>query len=49
MPAQLNHTYDDALEYLYDGVPLFRYVYRPRTPQRESPKPYFYPLHTLSG
>jgi len=49
MRPQLNHTYEDALEYLYDGVLLFRYVYRPQTPQRESPKPYFYPLHTLSG
>jgi hypothetical protein len=49
MRAQLNHTYDDALEYLYNGVSLFRYVYRPQTPQLESPKPYFYPLHTLSG
>ena len=49
MKPQLNHTFDDALEYLYDGVPLFRYVYRPQTPQLESPKPYFHPLHTLAG
>jgi len=49
MPAQLNHTYDDALEYVYDGVPLCRHVYRPQTPRLESPKPYFYPLRTLSG
>jgi hypothetical protein len=49
MRVQLNHIYDDALEYIYDGVPLFRYVYRPQTRQLESPKPYLHPLHTLAG
>jgi hypothetical protein len=28
---------------------LFRYVYRPRDPQLESPRPYFHPLRTLGG
>ena len=49
MHAELNHSYNECLEYVYDGVTLFRYVYRPRTPQVESPKPYFHPLHTLAG
>ncbi|GAA5061299.1 hypothetical protein HNP84_008821 [Thermocatellispora tengchongensis] len=31
------------------GVEVLRYVYRPDMPQRESPKPYFHPLRTLSG
>lgn len=28
---------------------LFEYIYRPEIPSRESPKPYFHPLRTLSG
>ena len=47
--SQLNHIDDNALEYAYSGVSLFRYVYRPKTLQLESPKPRFHPLHTLSG
>lgn len=31
------------------GVEIATYVYRPDTPRQESPKPYFYPLRTLSG
>ncbi|KUO16272.1 hypothetical protein AQJ91_36810 [Streptomyces dysideae] len=31
------------------GVDLATYVYRPNTPLEESPKPYVYPLKTLSG
>jgi hypothetical protein len=47
MHAELNHSYDDAITYVYEGVTLFRYVYRPQTPQFESPKPYFHPLKPL--
>jgi Family of unknown function (DUF6807) len=38
-----------ALTATWDGQDLFRYVYRPRDPQRESPRPYFHPLATLGG
>jgi hypothetical protein len=31
------------------GTEIARYVYRPDTPREESPKPYLYPLRTLSG
>ena len=31
------------------GTDLATYVYRPDTPLEESPKPYIYPLRTLSG
>ncbi|GLY07678.1 MULTISPECIES: PmoA family protein [Actinoplanes] len=30
-------------------VELFTYVYRPETPQLESPKPYLHPIRTLTG
>ncbi len=31
------------------GTELLRYVYAPRTPRLESPRPYFHPLRTLRG
>lgn len=31
------------------GTEIARYVYRPDTPIEESPKPYLYPMRTLSG
>lgn len=46
---QLINTLDSHLELEHDGVPLFRYVYRPQTPSIESPRPYFHPLRTLKG
>ncbi|HEX9995908.1 MAG TPA: PmoA family protein [Abditibacterium sp.] len=46
---QLIHALDSHLELEHEGVALFRYVYRPRTPQIESPRPYFHPLRTLKG
>ncbi len=49
MPLHLTHTYNDALALAYDGQLLFRYIYRPDTPQRESPRPYFHPVHSLAG
>ena len=42
---QVGHTVT-----VHDGeTELFRYVYRPETVQRESPKPYFHPLRTRAG
>lgn len=49
MDIHLDHHHDDAIDYWYDGVQLFRYTYRPQTPQLESPRPFFHPLRTLSG
>ena len=46
---QLIHTLDSHLELEHEGVALFRYVYRPQTPEIESPRPYFHPLRTLKG
>ncbi|HUN31979.1 MAG TPA: PmoA family protein [Trebonia sp.] len=45
-------TADDAgavLTATWDGQDLFHYVYQPRDPQLESPRPYFHPLATLGG
>lgn len=49
MTLQLTEIYNDCIDVRYGGQSLFRYVYRPDTPQFESPKPYFHPMHTLSG
>jgi hypothetical protein len=40
---------DEALELVHEGIDLFRYVFRPTTPARESSRPYFHPLRTLAG
>jgi len=42
---------DDGASVLgcWDGAELFRYVYRPDDPPLESPRPYLYPVRTLSG
>jgi hypothetical protein len=40
---------DGALAATWHGQDLFRYVYQPRDPQRESPRPFFHPLATLGG
>ncbi len=32
-----------------DGRPLFRYVYQPDVPERESPRPYMHPLYSVDG
>jgi hypothetical protein len=45
----LTHEADRSLRVGWRGTELFRYVYRPWDPQRESPRPYFHPLATLSG
>lgn len=49
MTLKLTHIYNDSLQVSYRGQTLFHYVYMPDTPQLESPKPYFHPMHTLSG
>lgn len=40
---------DGAVAFESGGVELFRYVYRPDTPQLESPRPYMHPVRTLRG
>jgi hypothetical protein len=45
----LIHTLHDSIELRYQDRPLFTYVYVPRTPAIESPRPYFHPLCTLAG
>ena len=47
--TQLVHTLDSHIDLIHDDVLLFSYVYRPRTPDVESPRPYFHPLRTLGG
>lgn len=39
----------DALSVHYGQQELFSYVYQPDSPQLESPRPYFHPVHTLGG
>ncbi|HEX2186165.1 MAG TPA: PmoA family protein [Chloroflexota bacterium] len=46
---RLTHHFHDRLEVHYGPVELFRYVYRPQTEARESPKPYLHPIRTLAG
>ena len=38
-----------ALRATWRDVELFRYVFRPRHPQVESPRPYLHPIRTLGG
>ncbi|OLB64361.1 MAG: hypothetical protein AUH94_02165 [Ktedonobacter sp. 13_2_20CM_2_54_8] len=49
MKTTLIHTLHDAIELRYENQPLCTYVYEPKTPAIESPKPYFHPLRTLAG
>ncbi len=49
MTLHLTHTFHDALELRAGNVTLFRYVYEPDTPQLESPRPFFHPVHSLAG
>lgn len=41
--------YGSAVVMMHGDVELCRYVYRPPEPPVESPRPYFYPLRTLTG
>jgi len=46
----LSLAHDDTSAVLRDGdVELFRYVFVPDSPQRESPKPYLDPIRTRAG
>ncbi|MDT0342649.1 DUF6807 domain-containing protein [Streptomyces litchfieldiae] len=45
----IRHDIGTSLAVRDGGIELFRYVYRPDTPELESPKPYLYPLRTRSG
>ncbi|EWM10136.1 PmoA family protein [Kutzneria sp. 744] len=53
MPDAAFHIRDDhastELTVTVAGTEIATYVYRPDTPREESPKPYVYPLRTLSG
>ncbi len=49
MTLHLTHRLNEAVELFAGEQMLLRYVYRPDTPQLESPKPYFHPLYTLAG
>ncbi|SDE18246.1 PmoA family protein [Glycomyces harbinensis] len=49
MTLQARHDIGSSLTVLDGETPLLRYVYRPDTPQLESPKPYLSPLHARSG
>ncbi len=46
---QLIHTVGEDVVARWNGDELFRYVYRPRTPAGESPRPYLHPVRTLAG
>ncbi len=45
----VDHALDRSVTVSSGGVPLFTYVYRPDTAQRESPKPYLHPVRTRAG
>lgn len=49
MKTTVTHTLHDAIEVSYQDQTLFKYVYESKNPTRESPRPYFHPLKTLSG
>lgn len=46
---RLLHRFNDHIEVYYGERLLLRYVYVPRTPAAESPRPYLHPLRTLAG
>ncbi|MBA2573228.1 MAG: PmoA family protein [Nocardioidaceae bacterium] len=46
---RLVHEDGRSIRATWEGEELFRYVYAPWDPQRESPRPYFHPLRTLGG
>ncbi|GCE21858.1 PmoA family protein [Dictyobacter kobayashii] len=49
LKTTLIHTLYDTVALHYEGQPLFSYVYEPKFPARESPRPYFHSLKTLAG
>jgi hypothetical protein len=48
MVMSLRHA-DTEVSAWWKDRELFRYVYRPSDPRRESPRPYFHPVRTLRG
>jgi hypothetical protein len=46
---QLVHETDESLSIDYGRQRLLTYAYQPDSPQLESPRPYFHPVHTLGG
>ncbi|WP_211588839.1 PmoA family protein [Allorhizocola rhizosphaerae] len=46
---QLVHESDESLSIDHGGQRLLTYAYQPDSPQLESPRPYFHPVHTLGG
>ena len=46
---RMTHEIDPSVSVTAGGVTLFTYVYRPATPQVESPRPYLHPVRTLGG
>lgn len=48
-PMMSLHDDGTALTAACEATELFRYVYRPPDPTRESPRPYFHPVRTLGG
>jgi hypothetical protein len=49
MTLHVDHRLGRSVTVSAGTVPLFTYVYRPDTPQLESPKPYLHPIRTLAG
>jgi hypothetical protein len=45
----IRHDIDSAVTVSDGETELFRYVYRPDSPQLESPKPYLHPIRTRAG
>lgn len=45
----VSHHHGDRVDVRYGGVPLVSYVYEPRCPASEAPKPYLHPIRTLAG
>ena len=45
----VSHEVDAHLAVRVGGIEIARYVYRPRLPRDESPKPYLHPVRTLAG
>jgi len=49
MTLRVDHALDRSVTVSAGDVPLLTYVYRPVTPQLESPKPYLHPIRSLAG
>lgn len=43
------HHHGDRVDIRYGSAPLLSYVYQPRCPAFEGPKPYLHPVRTLAG